>query len=79
MRYPWPSRKNRLVNAPRQQPDWALWIMEHGVRILILLAIAFMAFVYTKSRNTTQERLEAIEARVCLLYTSDAADDAMNV
>ncbi len=38
--------------------------MEHGVRILILLAIAFMAFVYTKSRNTTQERLEAIEARV---------------
>jgi len=38
--------------------------MEHGVRILILLAIAFMAFVYTKSRTTTQERLDALEASV---------------
>ena len=38
--------------------------MEHGVRILILLAIAFMAFVYTKSRSATQERLDAIEASV---------------
>ena len=38
--------------------------MEHGVRILILLAIAFMAFVYTKSRDTTAKRLDAIEASV---------------
>ncbi len=38
--------------------------MEHGVRILILLAIAFMAFVYTRSRSNTEERLGAIEARV---------------
>lgn len=38
--------------------------MEHGVRILILLAIAFMAFVYTKSRHSTEERLDAIEASV---------------
>jgi hypothetical protein len=38
--------------------------MEHGVRILILLAIAFMAFVYTKSRDSTAERLDAIEAKV---------------
>jgi hypothetical protein len=38
--------------------------MEHGVRVLILLAIAFMAFVYTKSRSNTEERLDAIEERV---------------
>ena len=38
--------------------------MEHGVRILILLAIAFMAFVYTRSRTNTEERLGAIEASV---------------
>jgi hypothetical protein len=38
--------------------------MEHGVRILILLAIAFMAFVYTQSRSNTEARLGAIEASV---------------
>lgn len=38
--------------------------MEHGVRILILLAIAFMALVYTRSRQNTEERLGAIEAKV---------------
>lgn len=47
-----------------KHPDWLLWLMEHGVRILILLAIAFMAFVYTRSRTNTEARLEAIEARV---------------
>jgi hypothetical protein len=45
-------------------PDWLLWFSEHGVRILILLAIAFMAFVYTRSRNNTEARLHAIEDRV---------------
>jgi hypothetical protein len=38
--------------------------MEHGVRVLILLAIAFMAFVYTRSRTNTEERLHAIEDTV---------------
>ena len=48
----------------KQHPEWLLWLMEHGVRILILLAIAFMAFVYTQSRSNTEARLGAIEARV---------------
>jgi hypothetical protein len=48
----------------QQHPEWLLWLMEHGVRILILLAIAFMAFVYTQSRDNTEARLGAIEARV---------------
>jgi hypothetical protein len=48
----------------QQHPEWLLWLMEHGVRILILLAIAFMAFVYTQSRENTEARLGAIEARV---------------
>ena len=48
----------------QQHPEWLLWLMEHGVRILILLAIAFMAFVYTQSRSNTEARLGAIEARV---------------
>ena len=38
--------------------------MEHGVRILILFAIAFMAFVYTQSRHNTEARLGAIEQRI---------------
>lgn len=38
--------------------------MEHGVRILILFAIAFMAFVYTQSRHNTEARLGAIEERI---------------
>jgi hypothetical protein len=38
--------------------------MEHGVRVLILLAIAFMAFVYSRSRTNTEERLHAIEDTV---------------
>ncbi len=45
-------------------PDWLLWFSEHGVRILILLAIAFMAFVYTRSRDDTEARLHAIEDSV---------------
>jgi hypothetical protein len=38
--------------------------MEHGVRILILFAIALMAFVYTQSRRNTEARLGAIEERI---------------
>ena len=45
-------------------PNWLLWFSEHGVRILILLAIAFMAFVYTRSRSDTEARLHAIEDSV---------------
>jgi hypothetical protein len=53
----------RMSGKP-EHPEWLLWLMEHGVRILILLAIAFMAFVYTRSRSNTEARLGAIEARV---------------
>lgn len=52
------------MSNKNEQPEWLLWLMEHGVRILILLAIAFMAFVYTQSRTNTEKRLGAIEARV---------------
>ena len=45
-------------------PDWLHWFAEHGVRILILLSIALMAFVYTRSRTNTEERLHAIEDTV---------------
>jgi hypothetical protein len=41
-----------------------LWLAEHGVRVLILLALAFMAFVYTRTRTDTEERLGAIENTV---------------
>ena len=47
-----------------RNPDWLLWFTEHGVRILILLAIAFMAFVYARSRTNTEQRLDAIEDTV---------------
>jgi hypothetical protein len=52
------------VRDRQEHPEWLLWLMEHGVRILILLAIAFMAFVYTQSRRNTEARLGAIEAQV---------------
>ena len=52
------------MNGKKRSPKWLPWIMEHGVRVLILLAIAFMAFVYTQSRTNTEERLGAIEERV---------------
>ena len=52
------------MSTKQNQPDWLLWLSEHGVRILILLAIAFMAFVYTRSRTNTEERLHAIEDTV---------------
>jgi hypothetical protein len=52
------------VSIKQNQSDWLLWLSEHGVRILILLAIAFMAFVYTRSRSNTEERLHAIEDTV---------------
>jgi hypothetical protein len=52
------------VGDDQKYPEWFLWVTEHGVRILILLAIAFMAFVYTRSRTNTEERLHAIEDTV---------------
>lgn len=52
------------MSDKNKYPEWFLWFMEHGVGILILLAIAFMAFVYTQSRTNTEERLDAIEDTV---------------
>jgi len=52
------------VSGNDRNPDWLLWFTEHGVRILILLAIAFMAFVYARSRTNTEQRLDAIEDTV---------------
>ena len=56
--------KEPSVSGRQEYPDWLLWLMEHRVRLLILLAIAFMAFVYTRSRTDTEQRLDAIEAKV---------------
>ena len=67
------------MSGRQEHPEWLLWLMEHGVRVLILLAIAFMAFVYTRSRSNTEERLGAIEARVgstpARAYQSPNLDD----
>ena len=52
------------MSSNQKYPDWLLWFSEHGVRILILLAIGFMAIVYTRSRSSTEERLHAIEDTV---------------
>ncbi len=52
------------MGGDRKYPEWLLWFSEHGVRVLILLAIAFMAFVYSSSRNNTEQRLDAIQDRV---------------
>ena len=52
------------MSSDQKYPDWLLWFSEHGVRILMLLAIGFMAVVYTRSRSSTEERLHAIEDTV---------------
>lgn len=52
------------MSSDQKYPDWLLWFSEHGVRLLILLAVAFMAIVYTRSRSSTEERLHAIEDTV---------------
>jgi hypothetical protein len=52
------------VSDDRKYPEWFLWVTEHGVRVLLLLALAFVAFVYARSRSNTEERLLAIEDTV---------------
>ena len=52
------------MSDDRKYPEWFLWFTEHGVRVLILLALAFVAFVYARSRSNTEERLLAIEDTV---------------
>jgi hypothetical protein len=54
------------VSGKQQVPDWFLWLTENGVRILMLVVIAFMAFVFVRSRTNTEERLHAIEDRMQL-------------
>jgi hypothetical protein len=53
-----------LAGGEQRHPERVLWVLEHGVQILILVAIAFMAFVYARSRATTERQLDAIEASV---------------
>jgi hypothetical protein len=52
------------VSKDQKYPEWLHWFAEHGVRVFILLSIALMAFVYTRSRTNTEERLGAIEDTV---------------
>lgn len=49
-------------DPPRR--DWLLWLMQNGVRIVMLAALAFVAVVYVRSRAETEKRLHAIEDRV---------------
>ena len=65
----------------QKYPEWLLWFSEHGVRVLILLAIAFLAFVYSRSRSNTEQRLDAIRDSVQFepprSYTPPNLDHAM--
>ena len=45
-------------------PEWFLWFLEHGVRILVLIVIVSLALVYVRARTNTEERLDAIEETV---------------
>ncbi len=53
-----------LLKNDSKYPEWFLWFAEHGVRILILLAIGAFALLYVRSRTSTDERLDAIEETV---------------
>ncbi|MGB5268216.1 MAG: DUF3124 domain-containing protein [Polyangiales bacterium] len=52
------------MGSDQKYPEWLLWFSEHGVRVLILLSIAFLAFVYSRSRSNTEQRLDAIQDSV---------------
>ncbi|MGB5812054.1 MAG: DUF3124 domain-containing protein [Polyangiales bacterium] len=45
-------------------PEWFLWLSEHGIRILILVSLGGLAFVYARGRSDTDARLDAIEETV---------------
>ena len=45
-------------------PSWFLWFSEHGVSLLLVLAIAGLAYLYVRGRSNTQQRLNAIEKTV---------------
>ena len=53
-----------LVRRNSKYPEWFLWFMEYGVRLLILAALAGLAVVYVRNRARTEERLGAIEKKV---------------
>lgn len=63
----------------QKRPDWLLWLMKHGMQVLILAALAFVAVVYVRSRVDTEQRLHAIEDRVQYetprAYTPPKLDD----
>ena len=52
------------MGGDQKYPEWLLWFSEHGVRVLILIAIAFIAFVYSRSRSNTEQRRDAIRDSV---------------
>lgn len=45
-------------------PEWFLWLSEHGTLLLLLLAVAGLAFLYVRGRTNTNARLDAIEETV---------------
>jgi len=49
------------VGEKQKYPEWFLWLTEHAVRILVLLAVAVLGFVFIDGRSRTEERLDAIE------------------
>jgi len=59
-----PALQRFPVRNNQKFPEWFLWLTENGVRILILVTIAFVAVVYARTRTATEERLEAIQDTV---------------
>ena len=52
------------MSTDPEYPEWFLWFSEHGMRLLILLAVAGLAFLYVRGRTNTNARLDAIEETV---------------
>ncbi|MEM9728749.1 MAG: DUF3124 domain-containing protein [Myxococcota bacterium] len=67
------------MKSDPEYPEWFLWLSEHGLTLLILLAVAGLAFVYVRGRTNTEARLDAIEETVQVnpprAYTPPDPDD----
>jgi len=58
------STRRRILEKNQKSAGRRTWLSEHGVGLLILGGIAFLAFVFAQSRTRTDERLDAIEDTV---------------
>ena len=62
-----------LIQAGAEEGSWLSWVLIIGAVVTSLLTLYAMMIVWSKA--FVRDRKDAPEGNVCLLYTSDAADE----